>query len=251
MDLKEVTDNLQTHPWETARVRTLETILKKFTIRPGRWRVLDVGCGNAFVTTRLFRKFKTKIVEGVDIALADEQINEFTSRNKHVVIHNSFNNLIEKKYNLILLLDVLEHLKDDVDFVNSICTNYLAPGGYLLVTVPAYQSFYSTHDAFLGHYRRYSPNRLIYTINSIGLSCERWGQLFSSLLPIRGVMLLYERFIRKRVNTSKGLGNWRWGNFITRFAEIFLTTENRLLLDLCTKNIRLPGLSVWALYRKL
>jgi hypothetical protein len=31
MDLKEVSDNPKTHPWETARVRTLETILKKFT----------------------------------------------------------------------------------------------------------------------------------------------------------------------------------------------------------------------------
>ena len=250
MDIKEVTDNLRTHPWEVARVKTLETILKKFTIRSAPWRVLDAGCGNAFVATRLFHDFRIKIVEGVDIALTDEQIKAMTHRRRHVVVHNSFNNLLEKQYDLILLLDVLEHLENDSAFLNTTCRNYLAPGGYLLATVPAYQSLYSAHDVFLGHYRRYSPGRLFATLNSTGLQCERRGQLFSSLLPVRALMLIYESVFQWHKSNPKGVGNWNRGDFITRCAETVLTIENRILLALCTRNIQLPGLTVWALYRK-
>jgi SAM-dependent methyltransferase len=251
MDLKEVSDNPKTHPWETARVRTLETILKKFTIQSDHWRVLDVGCGDAFVNSRLFRNFTIKIIEGVDIALSDEQIKKMSRGNRHVVIHNDFNNLHKKKYDLVLMLDVLEHLEKDLEFLNSTCRKYLATGGYLLVTVPAYQSLYSNHDAFLSHYRRYSPNRLFALLNSTGLVCEKRGQLFSSLVPVRALMLLYERVLRPPKIKNQGVGNWKWGDGISRCVEMVLTAENRLLLMLCTKGIRIPGLTIWALYRKL
>jgi cyclopropane fatty-acyl-phospholipid synthase-like methyltransferase len=251
MDLKEVSDNPQTHPWETARVNTLETILKKFTIQSDHWRVLDVGCGDAFVSSRLFRNFKVKIVEGIDIAFSDEQIKKMSHHTGHVVIHNDFSNLHEKKYDLVLMLDVLEHLKKDLAFLNVACRKYLAAGGYLLVTVPAYQSLYGNHDAFLKHYRRYSPNRLFTLLNSTGLVCEKRGQLFASLVPVRTLMLLYERVLRPPNNKRQGVGNWKWGDGITRCVAMVLTAENRLLLNLCTKGIRVPGLTVWALYRKL
>ncbi len=57
------------------------------------------------------------------------------------------------------MLDVIEHVEDDVGFVRDVVDGSLAPGGWVLVSVPAYQSLFSSHDRALKHFRRYAPGR--------------------------------------------------------------------------------------------
>jgi len=62
-------------------------------------------------------------------------------------------------YDLIYTSNVLEHIPNDLDALNDIC-RLLKPGGSLMIYVPAFMILYSSADAALGHYRRYSKNEL-------------------------------------------------------------------------------------------
>lgn len=59
-----------------------------------------------------------------------------------------------KKYNTILCLDVLEHIKDDHKQINNMYFS-IKKHGFLIINVPAFQSLYYQFDKDVGHYRRY------------------------------------------------------------------------------------------------
>ena len=62
-------------------------------------------------------------------------------------------------YDLIALLDVLEHVPDDLASLRAIHRR-LKPGGALLLTVPANPWMWSAHDAAHHHFRRYTKKQL-------------------------------------------------------------------------------------------
>jgi SAM-dependent methyltransferase len=78
--------------------------------------------------------------------------------------------------------DVVEHVADDVAFLQSIGRT-LAPGGRLYLTVPAFQSLWSQEDDDAGHYRRYTVSSLRRTIERAGLEVE-YATYFFSFLPL-------------------------------------------------------------------
>ena len=59
------------------------------------------------------------------------------------------------KADIVLAMDVLEHIQDDYSTLKE-WKNTLKPNGLLLITVPAFQHLWSSHDIFLGHHRRYN-----------------------------------------------------------------------------------------------
>lgn len=65
--------------------------------------------------------------------------------------------------------DVIEHIDDDVGFLKTV-RRLLAPGAYLYVTVPAYQTLWSQNDEFAQHFRRYSRSSLRRAMSAAGLS---------------------------------------------------------------------------------
>lgn len=61
----------------------------------------------------------------------------------------------KKRYNAILYMDVLEHIKNDKsEIINAL--NCVKSNGYLIINVPAFSHLYSEFDKDVGHYRRYS-----------------------------------------------------------------------------------------------
>ena len=75
----------------------------------------------------------------------------------------------EEPFDLVLLLDVLEHIEDDREALAS-AFEALKPGGHLLVTVPALPWLWSRHDEANEHHRRYLPRTLRRTLVDAGLS---------------------------------------------------------------------------------
>ena len=72
----------------------------------------------------------------------------------------------KKKYNAILYLDVLEHIKDDkAEILNALKS--IKKSGYLIINVPAFQHLYSNFDRDVGHYRRYSKADFIRIIKKV------------------------------------------------------------------------------------
>lgn len=63
------------------------------------------------------------------------------------------------KFDTIIALNVIEHIKDDLMAFEN-CKNLLAPGGRIVILVPAFNFLYNSFDKELGHYRRYTGNDL-------------------------------------------------------------------------------------------
>ncbi len=72
-------------------------------------------------------------------------------------------------FDTIVCLNVIEHILDDHEAVR-LLAGWLAPGGTLLVQVPAHQWLFGSIDAALGHYRRYTACRLTSLLEAGGLA---------------------------------------------------------------------------------
>jgi hypothetical protein len=65
----------------------------------------------------------------------------------------------DRKFDVIIYIDVLEHIKSDaLEIVNA--AEHLKNNGYLIVLAPAFQFLYSPFDKVIGHYRRYNAKQI-------------------------------------------------------------------------------------------
>ncbi len=81
-------------------------------------------------------------------------------------------------YDTVVLLNVLEHIPDDHQALGDIYES-LAPGGKMILWVPAFEALYSKFDQRIGHYRRYRRNELLDLVHNVGFgqSTARYANL--------------------------------------------------------------------------
>lgn len=243
MDLKEAgKDDVTRHPWETTRLHALRGILAPRMFEG--MRILDIGCGDGFVAGNLFSSVKDRDITAVDTNLSDESLAKFTAAGSGIAFQRELPR--EGAFDVVLLLDVLEHVEDDRSLLKGVVERYLKADGVVMITVPAFNSIYSEHDAFLGHYRRYNLQELVQLASVSGLDTRRSGYLFSSLLLPK--LVLYRML--KTAACSEGVGNWQGGRFITRVVELMLKLDNAFLMAAGRLGVKIPGLTGWVLCEK-
>jgi hypothetical protein len=99
--------------------------------------------------------------------------------------------------NLILMMDVLEHVDDDVALLRQYA-DPMPADSHILITVPAFQMLWSGHDVFLEHRRRYNTYMLNDTIKKAGLKIEKMRFFFGLLFPAALMIRLAKNMSRKR-----------------------------------------------------
>ncbi len=250
MDLCEITKNFKRHPWEFARVNAILRLLGMIKDPENISMVLDVGCGDGFIANNVLKKLTVEGIDGIDINLNDSEVKKLSSYYNDINFYNTFETIKTRKYDLILLLDVLEHVEDDGTFLNEIIEKHMYLGGYCLVASPAFNCLFSSHDRFLRHYRRYNLKELMGLTNKAHLKPISCGYLFYSLIPIRLISLWYEKFTKVEFMANKGVGVWKHGMTITRAITFLLTFENLVSISLIKLGITIPGLTVWTLCKK-
>lgn len=241
------------HPWERARLALAMQILARHArLTPGA-AVVDFGCGDTFVVGALARAYPEVMFYAVDSAFSDELLAMFQARvpEKNVRLFSSLDRVgLEQPAAAILLMDVLEHIEDDVAVLSDICRRPLVgPDTRVLITVPAYQPLFCSHDRFLGHYRRYSPAQLRATVSAAGLQPIVDGRLFATLVPLRILQVVRERTLGAPAEAATDLAEWRGGETFARMLSTVLSAEGRAALALAERGIVLPGLSNFALCR--
>ena len=103
-------------------------------------------------------------------------------------------------FDLLLLFDVLEHIEDESEFLQSV-KFHLAESGTLLINVPAHQFFFSDYDRAAGHIRRYSIDQLMKIAERNGFKARAftyWG------LPLVPLLLLRKAMSMQRSNGKAG-----------------------------------------------
>jgi len=241
------------HPWETARVEVVRSLIRRHVRLEPDAVVLDIGCGDTFVVEQLAAEHTAASFYAVDTAFTEELLALYRKRLGNPRVH-AFSSLDEidpapaKPVALVLLMDVLEHIEDDSGFLAGLLARpYIGPQTRFVVTVPAYQALFCSHDEFLGHYRRYSNARLQALIDASGLRVLDIGYFFSSLLPLRMLQVLKERALGiKPAHESSGLTTWNGGGAQAAILESTLVLDWRVSRLLHAIGIRMAGLSNYA-----
>jgi SAM-dependent methyltransferase len=251
MDLTELKNqNSKRHPWELARLEALRIITRQLQSFKGNLTVLDVGCGDGYISRELFKISGVENIICLDIHLSEKQIQEFSRQGKKIVYINKYSEIDGQLFDLILLLDILEHVEDDKTFLSDIVQEHLNVNGYILITVPAFQLLYSAHDRYLKHCRRYNIKDIIYIVHSAGLEDLSSGYLFCTLLFLRFMSLLCQRLSSNMIIVNSGVGDWRRGELITKFIEFVLSADNKFCLFMNKLDLKIPGLTCWVLCKK-
>ena len=147
-----------------------------------RCRILEVGCGTGSVLRLLEQACPHAIVVGVDFF--GEGLRIARQRTTCPLVQADIAALpFAIQFHLIGLFDVLEHLSDDLQELRNLHSR-LAPGGALLLTVPAHPWLWSYFDVASRHCRRYEPAELEKKLKATGYRVEYVTQFMVSLLPM-------------------------------------------------------------------
>lgn len=99
------------------------------------------------------------------------------------------------RYRLIVALDVLEHINDPRPVVKELARR-LSPGGFLVATVPAFQSLWTAHDDLNHHVRRYRLSELEALLREAGLEIVESRYFFTWLALLKWLVARVERLVR-------------------------------------------------------
>jgi SAM-dependent methyltransferase len=105
-------------------------------------------------------------------------------------------------YDLIALLDVLEHVPDDLASLRAIHMR-LRPGGALLLTVPANPWMWSAHDAAHHHFRRYTRKQLEELFLRSGLEVQLLSYFNTLLFPLVAAARIVGKITRRESADDK------------------------------------------------
>lgn len=152
--------------WLEGKYRLVESYLKHFAPPAGYSVILESGCGPGNFLTRLKRY--GKVVVGMEIIF--EPLRKAESLGHRVLNADASSYpLRDGSVDLIVMVDVLEHIKDEKKALSE-AKRILRPGGHLLLSVPAFQSLWGAHDEIYGHHRRYRTQELFKKVQNSGFS---------------------------------------------------------------------------------
>jgi 2-polyprenyl-3-methyl-5-hydroxy-6-metoxy-1,4-benzoquinol methylase len=222
--------NQKKHWWFQARKKIIDQIISSINLKKKK-NILDFGAGSG-VNLDMLRKHGL-----VDIHEQNKYARAIIKKEKK--IKNLYSTLKIKKnfYDLILLADVIEHVKQPKELLKDL-KKFLKKDGHILITVPAYQFLFSKKDKVLGHYRRYNKELLKTELSGFKVENISYFNTFLCIPII--IMTMLNKFLKrdyiKQVETTP--------NFIlNKLCYIIFASEKYFI-----KYFNLPfGISIYVL----
>jgi SAM-dependent methyltransferase len=243
MDVREVPPEVfRRHPWEVSRARFFGRVLAGSDLLQGT--ALDVGAGDGFIARELTRASSGRL----RITCWDPAYGESSSWD-HPSPLDKTGVRPQSRFDVLLFLDVLEHIEHDAALLGEVVQQNLADGGRVLVSVPAWPSLFGRHGHRLSHFRRYTREALRAMARGVGLEIPAGGGLYHSLLPGRPVMNGLDRVLARDRRAAPPPLAWRHGEVLARLVQRALEADSLVGGAAAQLGLELPGLSEWLLCR--
>jgi 2-polyprenyl-3-methyl-5-hydroxy-6-metoxy-1,4-benzoquinol methylase len=170
-----------THWWYRARRDVLASIIRRKVSLPPVARILEIGCGTGHNLAMLGG------FGDVDAIEIDDHSRQIASgrlgRDVGAAPLPALDGVAHQSYDLVAILDVLEHVEDDRAALKAIARR-LRPRGTILITVPQYPWMWSGHDVANHHFRRYTKATLRRAVTDAGLEMTMLASFNSLLFPL-------------------------------------------------------------------
>jgi len=181
------------HWWFVARRQILQQVIRQLKL-PENAQILEAGCGTGGNLQMLSRYGQVSAMELDEIAC------QFANQRQVTLVKRGSlpdNIPFASDYDLILILDVIEHLDNDLSALEALYYK-LKPGGCLLVTVPAYMFLWSEHDELNHHKRRYRLKGLKQVVKKAGYQVNYASYFNTFLFPLIAVARGLAKLLPKR-----------------------------------------------------
>lgn len=236
MDLKEINlENTNRHPWEISRRSIVFRFISPF-LSPCS-TLTDIGSGDLY----FIKSFKNV---GQRYAFDLGYSNGFKEDN--LLVSSSSDVVPDGSSDIVFLLDVLEHVEQEEEILN-VAKSKLNEKGKLVVTVPAWQVLFSSHDTKLAHFRRYSPKQLLSVLTRNGFKVKEFGTFYFTLSLLRALTVFKEKLFKPNLDKKiEALGHWPFPSesLINGFILRILHLDFLVCRFFSRFGIVLPGLSI-------
>jgi hypothetical protein len=196
MDLKEeslIAGNIGEHWYYRAKLAALHRMIPA----PAPIAILDVGAGLGFFAGSLLQSTNARSATCVDPGYAENR--DDTRAGKPLLFRQSID---RSDADLVLLMDVIEHVEDDVGLVREYADK-VSNGTRFIVTVPAFMWLWSRHDVFLEHFRRYTLAGIQRVIRAGGLTVQSGCYFYAFLLPLVALSRAVEGLRQRRHHEAR------------------------------------------------
>ena len=176
------------HFWFAGRTWSLLNMIDRVVEPDGTKRVLDIGCGAGNMFHHLARYGP---VVGVDnnpkpLVVARERGYDVREGPAEDLPFEA------DSFDLVALLDTVEHCDDDMAVLRE-CYRVCAPGGHLVITVPAFMWLWSHNDVLNDHKRRYTNDELEGKLAQVGFRVAHRSYNNFFVFPLAALMILLRR----------------------------------------------------------
>ncbi len=177
------------HWWFRARRALVANQLGRLGLSPDS-SILDAGCGTGGNLAMLCRHGHVEAME-MDAQARTIAAGKALARVREGILPDALP-FPESHFDLITLLDVLEHVDEDEAALDALGRR-LKPGGYLVITVPAFAFLWSRHDEAHHHKRRYRIRDLKQKAIAAGMEITYASYFNTLLFPLIAAVRLVDR----------------------------------------------------------